>query len=36
MCIDFHPKSPALIAVGLYDGVVMVFDVRSKFKKPIY
>jgi len=22
--------------VGLYDGTVMVFDIRSKFKKPIY
>eukprot|EP01017_Pseudomicrothorax_dubius_P047722 TRINITY_DN8604_c0_g1_i1.p1 TRINITY_DN8604_c0_g1~~TRINITY_DN8604_c0_g1_i1.p1 ORF type:complete len:708 (-),score=198.52 TRINITY_DN8604_c0_g1_i1:143-2266(-) len=36
MALDFHPKSPALLAVGLYDGTVMVFDIRSKHKKPIY
>mmetsp|Transcript_19883 Transcript_19883/g.17008 ORF Transcript_19883/g.17008 Transcript_19883/m.17008 type:complete len:245 (+) Transcript_19883:256-990(+) len=34
--IDFHPTSPALLAVGLYDGTVQVYDIRSKFKKPIY
>ena len=36
MCIDFHPESPALIAVGLYDGTVLVYDVRNRHKKPIY
>ena len=36
MCLDFHPKFPALIAVGLYDGTVMVFDIRNKSNKPIY
>lgn len=36
MSIDFHPKSPALLAVGLYDGVVLVYDVRNKSKTPIY
>ena len=37
MCIDFHPQHPALLAVGLYDGTVMVFDIRLKGNnKPIY
>jgi len=37
MCIDFHPNCPALIAVGCYDGTVMVFDIRLKSNnKPIY
>lgn len=37
MCIDFHPNAPALIAVGCYDGTVMVFDIRLKSNnKPIY
>jgi dynein intermediate chain 1 len=36
MCIDFHPQNPALLAVGLYDGTVMVFDIRNKTNKPIY
>lgn len=36
MCLDFHPTSPALLAVGLYDGTVLVYDVRNKHKKPIY
>lgn len=36
MSIDFHPQHPALIAVGCYDGTVMVFDVRNKVNRPIY
>ncbi|CAD8183512.1 unnamed protein product [Paramecium octaurelia] len=36
MCLDFHPQSPALLAVGLYDGTVLVYDIRNKHKKPIY
>jgi len=36
MCLDFHKKHPALLAVGLYDGTVMVFDIRTKGNKPIY
>lgn len=35
--MDFHPHNPALLAVGLYDGTVMVFDIRIKGNnKPIY
>lgn len=37
MCMDFHKSNPALLAVGLYDGTVMVFDIRLKGNnKPIY
>lgn len=36
MCIDFHPQSHALMAVGLYDGVVLVYDVRNRNRLPIY
>lgn len=36
MSLDFHPHHPALLAVGLYDGVVLVYDIRNKSKQPIY
>jgi WD40 repeat protein len=36
MCLDFHPQHPSLLAVGCYDGTVMVFDVRKKANRPIY
>jgi dynein intermediate chain 1 len=36
MCLDFHPHFQSLLAVGCYDGTVMVFDVRNKINRPIY
>ena len=33
---EVHPQHAALLAVGCYDGTVMVFDVRNKVNKPIY
>lgn len=36
MCLDFHPHHQSLLAVGCYDGTVMVFDVRNKVNRPIY
>lgn len=36
MACDFHPRYPALIAVGLYDGIVEVYDIRDKERKPMY
>ncbi|KAJ9462041.1 Dynein [Diplonema papillatum] len=36
MCIDFHQQHASLLACGLYDGTVMVFDVRQNSNKPIY
>jgi len=34
--LDWHPSHPAVLAVGLYDGTVLVYDVRARTKKPIY
>eukprot|EP00744_Colponema_vietnamica_P002264 GILI01003588.1.p1 GENE.GILI01003588.1~~GILI01003588.1.p1 ORF type:complete len:684 (+),score=215.38 GILI01003588.1:90-2141(+) len=36
MSLDFHPQHAALLAVGLYDGTVLVYDVRNKHNRPIY
>eukprot|EP01032_Pedospumella_encystans_P009567 gene9567-11250_t len=36
MCLDFHPHFQSLLAVGCYDGTVMVFDVRNKINRAIY
>ena len=36
MCLDFHPHYHSLLAVGCYDGTVMVFDVRIQGNRPIY
>eukprot|EP00754_Rhynchopus_humris_P038026 Rhum_TRINITY_DN20723_c0_g1::Rhum_TRINITY_DN20723_c0_g1_i1::g.171952::m.171952/K10409/DNAI1; dynein intermediate chain 1, axonemal len=36
MCIDFHHQHASLLACGLYDGTVLVFDVRQQSNKPIY
>lgn len=37
MCLDFHPTYPSLLAVGCYDGSVMVFDLANKrSNRPIY
>eukprot|EP00474_Spongospora_subterranea_P010601 CRZ11059.1 hypothetical protein [Spongospora subterranea] len=36
MSIAFHPQHAALLAVGLYDGSVCVYDIRSKDNHPIY
>jgi len=34
--LDWHRQRPALLAVGLYDGTVLVYDVRGRNRKPIY
>ena len=36
MCVDFHPQHSNLLAVGCYDGSVLVFDVRNKINRPIF
>jgi len=36
MCLDFHPTNSSLLAVGCYDGSVMVFDIKNKSTKPIF
>ena len=34
MCLDWHPQHASVLCVGLYDGTVCVFDVRSKSQAP--
>eukprot|EP00397_Hematodinium_sp_SG-2012_P028685 GEMP01030222.1.p1 GENE.GEMP01030222.1~~GEMP01030222.1.p1 ORF type:complete len:660 (+),score=160.44 GEMP01030222.1:34-2013(+) len=34
--LDWHKTRPALLAVGLYDGTVLVYDVRGRNRKPMY
>lgn len=36
VCLDFHPQHPSLLAVGCYDGTVMVYNVSNGSSKPIY
>eukprot|EP01028_Stygiella_incarcerata_P013955 TRINITY_DN871_c0_g1_i2.p1 TRINITY_DN871_c0_g1~~TRINITY_DN871_c0_g1_i2.p1 ORF type:complete len:642 (-),score=165.42 TRINITY_DN871_c0_g1_i2:225-2150(-) len=36
MTVDFHPQHSSLLAVGLYDGTVMIFDVRQKVNRAIF
>eukprot|EP01002_Notosolenus_urceolatus_P013073 NODE_436_length_2087_cov_88.380765_g349_i0.p1 GENE.NODE_436_length_2087_cov_88.380765_g349_i0~~NODE_436_length_2087_cov_88.380765_g349_i0.p1 ORF type:complete len:654 (+),score=236.05 NODE_436_length_2087_cov_88.380765_g349_i0:123-1964(+) len=36
MCLDWHPQHPSLLAIGLYDGSVAVYDVRAKNQKPLH
>ena len=36
MCLDWHPQHASVLCVGLYDGTVCVYDVRSKGQAPIY
>ena len=36
MAIDFHPTHTSLLAVGMYDGTVAVYDMRHKSTKPIF
>jgi dynein intermediate chain 1 len=36
MSLDFHPHFQSLLAVGCYDGTVMVFDIRNIINRPIY
>mmetsp|Transcript_10789 Transcript_10789/g.40337 ORF Transcript_10789/g.40337 Transcript_10789/m.40337 type:complete len:681 (-) Transcript_10789:75-2117(-) len=33
--VDFHPKHPSLLSVGLYDGTVSIYDIRVKPIKPL-
>jgi dynein intermediate chain 1 len=36
MCVDWHPQHSSVLCVGLYDGTVCVYDVRSKKQVPIF
>lgn len=36
MCLHFHPEYSNLLAVGCYDGSVLVYDIHVKSTHPIY
>lgn len=36
MSCDIHPKYPFLIAIGLYDGNVAVYNLKDNYKEPLY
>lgn len=36
MSLDFHPSRPYLMAIGLIDGRVAVYDTRLNSKSPLY
>uniref|UniRef100_W8AIE2 Dynein intermediate chain 2, ciliary n=2 Tax=Ceratitis capitata TaxID=7213 RepID=W8AIE2_CERCA len=36
MCCDIHPTYPFLVAIGMYDGSVAVYNLREDFEKPLY
>ncbi len=36
MCLDIHEHLPYLVAVGLYDGCVTVYNLKKKTDQPIY
>ena len=37
MCVHIHPEHPFLLAVGMYDGSVAVYDLNASYQdNPIY
>ncbi|KAJ3064774.1 cytoplasmic dynein with WD40 domain, partial [Podochytrium sp. JEL0797] len=36
MSLDFHPQHPSMIAVGLYDGSVLVYNMQKKVDGPLF
>ncbi|KAM9801442.1 dynein intermediate chain 2, ciliary-like [Neosynchiropus ocellatus] len=36
LCLDIHPQKSYLVAVGLYDGYVAVYNLRKKGTDPVY
>ena len=36
MCLDIHPAHPHLLAIGLYDGSVCVYDLRQEGTDPVF
>lgn len=36
MCLHFHPQHPSMLAVGLHDGSVVVFNIQKKGETPLY
>ncbi|KAI8622491.1 WD40-repeat-containing domain protein [Chytriomyces sp. MP71] len=36
MSLDFHPQHPSMMAVGLYDGSVLVYNMQKKMDGPLF
>lgn len=36
MCCDIHPKYPYLLAIGMYDGNVAVYNLQTNIVDPLY
>ncbi|KAL7428682.1 hypothetical protein ACHAXM_001375 [Skeletonema potamos] len=36
MSLDFHPQHSSLLAIGCYDGSVLVYDIKNRSNTPIY
>lgn len=36
MCCDIHPNFPYLLAIGMYDGNVAVYNLKTSLAEPLY
>lgn len=36
MCLDIHPEHQFLLAAGMYDGSVAIYDLREGTNNPLY
>lgn len=36
MCLDIHPDHPFLLAAGMYDGAVAIYDLKDIGAKPLF
>lgn len=36
MCLDIHPDHPFLLAAGMYDGSVAIYDLKDGSASPLY
>ncbi|KAJ3037519.1 cytoplasmic dynein with WD40 domain [Rhizophlyctis rosea] len=36
MCLEFHPQHSSMLAVGLYDGTVLVYNIQKKADVPVF
>ena len=36
MCLDIHPDHPFLLAAGMYDGSVAIYDLKDGTNMPLY
>lgn len=36
MCLDIHPDHPFLLAAGMYDGSVAIYDLKDGLDNPLF